>query len=190
MKTPKKSPKPKTLKGRVLIQVVTGSIAAYKAADLTRVLRDAGAKVYCVMTPGAKHFVTPLVLRAVSGERVFDDFFSVQTDHGVLHTELAEKADAILVAPASADFIAKLACGMADDLASCLILAVRKPVVIVPAMNDHMYQHPLTQENMQKLERIGYRFVQPAVGRLVCGKESVGHIADPARILSVLQQSL
>jgi phosphopantothenoylcysteine decarboxylase/phosphopantothenate--cysteine ligase len=138
------------------------------------------------MTPSAKHFVTPLVLRATSGERVYDDFFSPNLPYGVVHTSLAQEADLILVAPASADFIARLAGGFADDLASCTILATRKPVVIAPAMNDQMFEHPITQQNIEKLKSIGTRFIDPIQGRLVCGKEAVGHIQEPQSIIHTL----
>lgn len=178
------------LEGKTILQIVTGSIAAYKAGDLIQVLRAEGARVICVMTPSAKHFVTPLVLRAVSGEPVYGDFFTTESPYDVIHTSLAEKADLVLVAPASADFIAKLACGLADDLASCILLAARRPVVIAPAMNDQMYTHPLTQENIRKLKKIGYAFVDPVEGPLVCGKEAMGHISDSSTITASLKQIL
>ena len=188
----KPSLKAKKLHRKTILLVVTGSIAAYKAGDLVQQLRDEGARVICVMTESAKQFVTPLVLRAISGERVYHEFFATDTPYGVLHTSLAEEADTVLVAPASADFMARLACGMADDLASCIILATRKPVMLVPAMNDQMYTHSLTQENRAKLLRIGYKFVDPVRGHLVCGKEAIGHISEPdvvVRALSVLLSS-
>src|SRR3989338_2293212 len=144
----KQSPRKKRLPNKTILHILSGSIAAYKAGDLIQVLRDEGARVICVMTESAKHFVTPLVLRALSGEKVYHDFFSADTPYDVLHTSLSEEADAILISPASADFIARLAAGMADDLASCIVLAARRPIVIVPAMNDHMYTHPLTQRNL------------------------------------------
>ncbi len=186
----KPSQKERKLSKRTILQIVTGSVAAFKIPDLIQVFREEGARVVCVMTPSAKHFVTPLILRAISGNRVYEDFFSTDTPYDVLHTSLAEEADLVLVAPASADFIAKLRAGMADDLASCIVLATKKPVVLVPAMNDQMYSHPLTQENIAKLRSIGYHFVDPVQGRLVCGKEGVGHIADNGSILEVLNKIL
>lgn len=175
---------------RTIIHVLTGSIAAYKAGDLVQEMRRSGLRVVCVMTESAKQFITPLVLRALSGERVYHEFFSADTPYDVLHTSLAEEGDAILVAPASADFIARLAAGMASDLGSCTILATKKPVIIAPAMNDNMYNHPLTQENIKKLKSIGYHFVDPIEGHLVCGKEAIGHISDPATIISALKKHL
>jgi len=174
--------------GKTILHILTGSIATFKAGDIIQGLRSQGARVKCVLTPCAKHFITPLVIRALSGERVYEDFFSHETPYDVLHTSLAEEADGILVAPASANFIARLAAGMADDLASCIILAARKPIAIAPAMNDQMYSHTLTQENIKKLKKIGYRFIDPIKGKLVCGREGVGHISEPSVILQQLSR--
>ena len=184
------SQRPFDFSGKTILHIITGSIAAYKAGDLVQKLRETSAKVVCVLTPSAKYFVTPLVLRAISGNRVYDEFFSAETPYDVLHTSLAEEANAILIAPASADFLAKLAHGFADDLGSCVVLATRRPIVIVPAMNDQMYAHPLTRENIQKLKKIGYHFVDPVKGHLVCGKEAIGHVADNGAILNQLNQIL
>lgn len=186
----KSSPKAKSLPRKTIVLIVSGSIAAYKIGDLVTLLRSEGARVVCVMTESAKHFVTPLVLRALSGERVYQDFFSPDAPYDVLHTSLAEEADLVLAAPASADFIARLAAGMADDLGSCIVLATQKPVVIVPAMNDQMYQHPLTQQNIEKLKSIGYKIIDPIQGHLVCGKEAVGHISSPEVILREVSKIL
>jgi phosphopantothenoylcysteine synthetase/decarboxylase len=186
----KSSPKAKSLLRKKILLLISGSIAAYKIGDLVSLLREQGARVTCVMTESAKHFVTPLVLRALSGERVYQDFFTPDAPYDVLHTSLADDADLIVGAPASADFIARLAAGMADDLASCIVLAARKPIVLVPAMNDNMYSHPLTQQNIQKLKAIGYHFVAPVHGHLVCGKEAMGHISDPQIIAQALQKVL
>lgn len=175
---------------RTVIHILTGSIAAYKAGDLVQEMRRSGLRVVCVMTESAKQFITPLVLRALSGERVYHEFFSPDTPYDVLHTSLAEEGDAILVAPASADFIARLAAGMASDLGSCIILAAKKPIIIAPAMNDNMYNHPLTQQNIKKLKAIGYHFIDPIKGHLVCGKEAIGHISEPSTIISVLKKHI
>lgn len=186
----KLSPKEKSLLNKKILLIVSGSIAAYKIGDLITLLREQGARVTCVMTESAKHFVTPLVLRALSGERVYQDFFTPDSPYDVLHTSLADETDMIVGAPASADFIARLAAGMADDLATCIVLAARKPFLLVPAMNDNMYTHPLTQQNIQKLKEIGYRFVDPIRGHLVCGKEAMGHISDPQTVLEALEKIL
>jgi len=184
------NPKEKKQLCKTVLHILTGSIAAYKTGDLIELLRADGAKVVCVMTESAKHFVTPLVLRAISGQPVYHDFFSPETPYDVLHTSLAEEVDVVLIAPASADFIAKIAHGMAGDLASCIVLATRKPVVVVPAMNDQMYSHPLTQENLQKIRKIGYHVVDPIKGHLVCGKEAVGHISGAETILATINRIL
>ena len=186
----KQSPRKKLLHNKIVLHILSGSIAAYKAGDLIQLLRDAGGRVICVMTESAKHFVTPLVLRALSGQKVYQDFFSADTPYDVLHTSLAEEADAVLVSPASADFIARLAAGMADDLASCIVLATRRPVVIVPAMNDHMYHHPLTQRNLGILREAGYHIVDSIEGHLVCGKEAMGHISEDTTILNTITRLL
>lgn len=181
MKTPKAF-RSTRLEGRKILLVITGSIAAYKVPDLIQMLREETAQVTCVLTEAGKKFVTPLTVRAISGEPVYDDFFSPQTPYDVIHTSLAEWADLILVAPASANFIARLAAGLANDLASSILLASNRPVLLAPAMNDLMYQSPLTQENIAKLRRIGYQFSDPVSGHLVCGREALGHISDPETI--------
>lgn len=186
----KASPRKNLPPSKTVVHIVTGSIAAYKAGDLVTELRENGLRVVCVMTESAKHFTTPLVLRALSGNPVFSDFFAADSPYDVLHTSLAEEADAVLVAPASADFIAKLAAGRADDLASCIILAAQKPVLLAPAMNDHMYNHPLTRQNIAKLKSIGYQFIDPVEGHLVCGREAIGHISEPSDIAARVRKTL
>jgi len=180
----------KRLTAKTIVHVVSGSIAAYKAGDVVTKLREEGARVLCILTPPARHFVTPLVLRALSGERVYDDFFSADAQHSVIHTELAQSADLVLVSPASADFIAHLAAGFAGDLASCTVLAATAPVVVVPAMNDQMLNHPATSRNLKVLKGFGYHLVPPVVGHLVCGKEAVGHIASDDAIVAAVSNLL
>ncbi|MBI2166874.1 MAG: phosphopantothenoylcysteine decarboxylase [Candidatus Omnitrophica bacterium] len=185
-----KKPTQKRLKNKTVLLIITGSIAAYKAPDLIQSLREEGARVITVLTEAGKKFVTPLTIRAVSGEAVYDDFFTTQSPYGVIHTSLAELADLILVAPASANFIARTAAGLANDLATCVLLAADRPVVIAPAMNDRMYQNPLTQENIQKLKRLGHQFIDPIEGHLVCGKEALGHISEPETITGRIVETL
>lgn len=144
----------------------------------------------CVLTKAAESFVTPLAVRAFSGQPVYGEFFSHETPYDVLHTSLAEENDLILAAPASADFIARLAAGMADDLASCVVLASRKPILVAPAMNDHMYHHPLTQRNLGVLKGAGYHILDPIEGDLVCGKTAIGHIPEPRSIADAVQNIL
>lgn len=171
------------LKDKTILLIVTGSIAAYKIPDLIQALKEEGARIVSVLTDAAKKFVTPLTLRAVSGGPVYDDFFTVQSPYDVIHTSLAELADLILIAPASANFIARLAAGFANDLATSILLAADRPVLLAPAMNDRMYLSPLTQENLGKLRRLGYSFADPVKGYLICGKEALGHISEPSAIV-------
>lgn len=181
---------PKKLSNKTVLLVLTGSIAAYKTPDLIKALKEAGAKVICVQTACSKEFVTETVLRTVSGERVYSEMFPKDASFGVLHISLADQPDVVLAAPASANFIAKLAAGLADDLASCLVLATRRPVLIAPAMNDHMYTHPLTQRNIAQLKAIGYGFIDPVEGELACGRTGWGHIASHEKILEAVADTI
>jgi len=182
--------KAKKLSNKTVLHILTGSIAAYKAPELVKKLRDEGARVVCVMTACAKEFVTPTVLRTVSGERVYSEMFPQDAPFGVLHTSLADLPDLVLVSPATANFIAKMATGVSDDLASCLVLATRKPILIVPAMNDNMYTHPVTQRNIAQLKALEYHFVDPIEGGLACGRVGVGHIAPDDIILDSVRNIL
>lgn len=182
--------KAKKLSGKTVLHILTGSIAAYKAPELIKKMKDGGARVVCVMTESAKEFVTPTVLRTVSGERVYSEMFPQDAPFGVLHTSLADLPDLVLVSPATANFIAKMATGISDDLASCLVLATRKPVIVVPAMNDNMYLHPVTQKNIAQLKALGYHFADPVEGDLACGRVGVGHIASEAAILDLVKNIL
>ena len=182
--------KAKKLSGRTVLHILTGSIAAYKAPELIKKMKDEGSRVVCVMTSSAKEFVTPTVLRTVSGERVYSEMFPQDAPFGVLHTSLADLPDLVLVAPATANFIAKMATGISDDLASCLVLATQKPILVIPAMNDHMYLHPVTQKNIAQLKALGYHFVDPVEGDLACGRVGVGHIAPDEAILASVNHLL
>lgn len=189
MKKPKNQ-KQKSLDGKTILFCITGSIAAYRACDLVRELRAEGADVICLMTEAAKHFVTPLTFRSLSGHPVYSDPFSEQEDWSVLHTTLADRADLILISPATADIIARLAGGFASDLITSVVLASRAKVLIAPAMNDNMLAHPITQENIKKLRKIDYQFVEPIEGDLVCGRIGVGHIAENSDILDSVRSLL
>ncbi len=186
----KSKPRAKRLSGKTVLHVLTGSIAAYKTPDLIKRMKDEGARVVCVMTACAKEFVTPTVLRTVSGERVYSEMFPQDAPFGVLHTSLADLPDLVLVSPSTANFIAKMASGISDDLPSCLTLATRKPILVVPAMNDQMFTHPVTQRNIAQLRALGYSFVDPVEGELACGRTGLGHIASDETILSSVQTIL
>ena len=156
---------------------VTGSIGAYKAADVVRRLKERGYAVTCVMTREATEFLAPLTLQVLSERPVYTELFGAEVS-GVIHTTLADRASLLLIAPATANLIAKLSLGLADDLLSCVALATAAPVLIAPAMNVHMYRHAATQEHLQRLKRRGVRFVGPDTGSLACGYEAMGHLAE------------
>jgi len=178
------------MKGKKILLGVTGGIAAYRVCDLIRELREKGAQVQVVMSENAKQFITPLTLEALSANRVYSDGFAIGDNVEPLHTKLAKSADLIVACPASADIMAKFSHGLANDLLSTIYLASQAPVLIVPAMNNHMYKHPATQANLEILKKRGNVFVEPIVGQLVCGDTDVGHLADQATIVSAIQSSL
>ncbi|MBT8049352.1 MAG: bifunctional phosphopantothenoylcysteine decarboxylase/phosphopantothenate--cysteine ligase CoaBC [Xanthomonadales bacterium] len=170
---------------RVLLGV-TGGIAAYKSADLVRRLRDAGAEVRVVMTRGATAFVTPLTFQAVSGNPVHTELLDETAEAGMGHIELARWATELLVAPATADFIAKLAHGLADDLLSTVCLATAAPLTLAPAMNQQMWQHPATQANCDLLRERGVQMAGPASGGQACGETGPGRMIEPADLVIAL----
>jgi len=180
----------KTLNKKKVVHILSGSIAAYKAPEISERLRQSGLDVTWVLTAAAKKFVTVDTLRALSGNPVYDDMWLISSPHDVLHTALADSADLILVAPASADFLARAANGMANDLAACVLLASQAPVWWVPAMNDNMYKNPLTQANIEKLKKTGNHFIPPIEGNLACGRTAIGHIADTDTIVKSVIQAL
>ena len=170
---------------RVLL-IVTGGIAAYKTPDLVRQLKKAGASVRCVLTDAAEQFVTPLTLQSLSGEQVYTDLFSLTDEHAMGHIELSRQADVVLVAPATANTVAKMAQGLADDLASTLLLATDKPVLAVPAMNVRMWEHAATQDNVTVLKKRGVSLVGPNEGGMACGEWGGGRMAEPAEVLAAV----
>ena len=169
---------------------VSSSIAAYRALDLITELRDAGMEVTVLMTKDAHHFVTPLSLQSFAGTPVIQDFFSIEGRVKPVHIELAKKADLILVAPASADIIAKMAHGLADDVLTCTVLASEAPLVIAPAMNEKMYFKKVTHENIATLKKHGAVFVEPIEGHLVCSDQGMGHLAENKSILAAVKRCL
>lgn len=169
---------------------VSASIAAYTACDLITELRKSGFTVRVVMTRDAHHFITPLTLQSFAGTEVITDFFGVPGRVKPVHIELAKQSDLILVAPASADIIAKLSHGFADDVLCATVLASTAPLVIVPAMNEKMYQNTFTQENIKKLKSAKASIVDPVRGHLVCSDEGMGHIADIPTIVKAVKAAL
>lgn len=164
--------------GKTIVLGVTGGIAAYKAADLVSRLVKKEHEVHVIMTESAEHFVNPLTFRTLSGNPVIMDMFSEPGTWNVRHISLAEKAQLMVIAPATANIIGKIAHGIADDMLSTTIMAARCPVLIAPAMNVNMYLNPVVQDNIQRLRDLAYFFVGPAVGRLACGTEGQGRMEE------------
>jgi phosphopantothenoylcysteine decarboxylase/phosphopantothenate--cysteine ligase len=170
---------------RILLGV-TGGIAAYKSADTVRRLREAGAEVRVVMTAGAAEFITALTLQAVSGHPVYQHLLDTDAEAGMGHIELARWADAVLVAPASANFMARLAQGRADDLLSAVCLATESPVAVAPAMNQQMWNNSATQANLATLKKNGIRIFGPAEGSQACGEVGPGRMLEPAELVTLM----
>jgi phosphopantothenoylcysteine decarboxylase / phosphopantothenate---cysteine ligase len=175
-----------TLAHKHIILGLSGSIACYQSALLTRLFRQAGASVQIVMTEAATHFITPVTMQALSGHSVYTSQWDPRVANNMAHITLSRAADVILVAPASADFIAKLACGQADDLLSALALARECPLLIAPAMNQKMWQHPATQRNIAQLNADGVIVLGPANGPQACGEEGDGRMLAPDALLDAI----
>ena len=171
------------LKDKNVILGVTGGIAAYKSVDLASRLRKAGANVHVIMTKGAQNFVTPLTFREITGNPVTTTMWGEVTNHNVEHIALANLADLVIVAPATANFIAKCAMGMADDMLTTTLLATKAPIFFAPAMNSNMYENQLTQKNIDVLIESGWNFIPPESGHLACGTDGVGRMPEPADIV-------
>lgn len=171
------------IKTKMVILGVTGGIACYKAVECTRLLVQAGFAVHVIMTRGAMEFVTPLTFQTLSGRPVASETFNLTQESEIGHINLADSADLFVIAPATANFIGKVAAGIADDLLTTVLMATRSPVLIVPAMNIHMYANPILQENLRKLRRFGYHLMEPADGYLACGYEGKGRLPEPEKIL-------
>ncbi len=179
-----------TLRGRRVLLIVGGGIAAYKALDLIRRLRERGASVRAVMTASAANFVTPLAVASLTGERVHDDLFSLTDESEMGHIELSRSADLVLVAPATANLMARMANGLADDLASTLLLATDKRVLMAPSMNVRMWLHPATRRNLARLEADGVLTVGPGDGVMACGEFGPGRMAEPLDIVAAAARAL
>ncbi len=175
---------------KTIVLGITGGIAAYKAADLASKLTQAGARVEVVMTGSATRFITPLTLRNITGRPVVTDMFELASEFSVEHIALAGAADVVVIAPATANTIARLAAGIADDMLGCVVLATRAPVIIAPAMHTGMWEKPITQDNVAKLKARGFTVVDPAYGRLASGGTGVGRLADNETIISAIEQVL
>ncbi len=178
------------LEGKTIAVGLSGGIACYKAAELVRLLRAGGARVRVVMTRHAQEFITPLTLQTLSGEPVSTDLFDLTQESEIGHIRLADTADAVVVAPATANLIGKAAAGIGDDLLGAVLLATRAPVLLAPSMNVHMWENPLVQANLERLRARGCRIVAPGVGFLACGYEGAGRLADPADIAAEVERAV
>lgn len=167
---------------RRIVLGITGSIAAYKGAELARIMVSRGYEVKTVLTKAGAEFITPLTMQSVTGQPVTTDFWDASENAGIGHIQIADWADALVIAPATADVIAKLAAGFADSPLLAIALATKAPLLVAPAMNSNMYLHPTTQENVAALKRRGVRFVEPEEGELACGWNGTGRLADPEEI--------
>lgn len=180
----------KLLAGKRILLCVGAGIAAYKACDVVRRLTEAGADVQVAMTPAATRFITPLTLQTLSRRPVAIELLSETEDASIGHIAIAEAADAVLVAPATADLIARMAAGMANDMVTAALLVTRAPVIVAPAMNSHMLEHPAVRANIEKLRVFGYRIVTPDTGTLACGYHGPGRLPDPPVLLDALAAAL
>ena len=179
------------LNGKRIVLIISGGIAAYKSLDLIRRLRERGARVLPVMTKGAQQFITPLAAGALSAETVYTELFDRAAEHDVGHIRLARDNDLILIAPATADLMAKMSHGIADDLATAVLLATDKPVLVAPAMNPRMWQHSATRRNVTRLQADGIHFIGPATGEMAeSGESGVGRMSEPQEIADLVENLL
>jgi phosphopantothenoylcysteine decarboxylase/phosphopantothenate--cysteine ligase len=176
--------------GNRVLLIISGGIAAYKALELIRLLRRQGTGVTCVLTDNGGQFVTPLSLQALSESKVYTDLFSLTDESEMGHIQLSRAADLLVVAPATANIVAKMAAGLCDDLASTVLLATDKPVLVAPAMNVRMWLHPATQANIATLTQRGVHIVDPTEGAMACNEFGPGRLAEPPEILAAINQLL
>jgi phosphopantothenoylcysteine decarboxylase/phosphopantothenate--cysteine ligase len=178
------------MKDKTVVLGVTGSIAAYKAAELASQLTQMGAKVEVIMTEAAIEFIAPLTFRNITGRPVVINMFELASEYSVEHVALAEAADVVVIAPATADIIAKIAAGIADDMLCCTVLATKAPIILAPAMHAAMYENSVTQDNLAKLKARGFTIIGPDYGRLASGRIGLGRLVDVSEILGIVCQLL
>lgn len=177
-------------KSKNIVLGVTASVAIYKACEMIRKLRADGCNVSVVMTQEAEELIKLVLFQSLSGNKVYRGLFDSPESWEIEHIALADKADCVLVAPATANVIAKVAAGICDDLLTCVICATKAKVLIAPAMNENMFRNKITQANIQKLKSLGYIFIQPRTGKLACGKTGVGCLADVEEIIKEVKKVL
>ena len=173
-----------------ILLIVGGGIAAYKACELIRLCRKAGIEVRCVLTQGGAHFITPMTLAALSENQVFTTLWDLKDEAEMGHIQLSREADLIVIAPATADLLAKMAAGICDDLATTLLLATDKPVLAAPAMNVRMWQHAATRRNIATLRGDGVTVLEPDEGPMACGEFGPGRLPEPDAILAAIRHQL
>ena len=178
------------LKGKTILLGVTGSIAAYKAANLTSLLKKRGCDVHVIMTKNATNFINPITFETLTEHKCLIDTFDRNFQYNVEHISLAKKADGVLIAPASANVIGKMANGIADDMLTTTVMACTCPVILAPAMNTNMFRNPIVQDNMDKLCRFGYHIVQPATGLLACGDVGEGKMPEESLLIAALEKEI
>ena len=178
------------MRGKRILLIVGGGIAAYKACELVRLIRKAGGEVTCVLTEGGSHFVTAMTLAALSENKVYTSLFDLKDEVEMGHIQLSRAADLVVVCPATADLMAKMAAGIADDLATTLLLATDKKVLAAPAMNVRMWQHEATRRNVAQLRRDGVTVLEPDEGEMACGEYGPGRLPEPEAILAAIQTQL
>ncbi len=176
--------------GKRILLIIGGGIAAYKSCELVRLIRKEGMSVRCVLTKAGHNFVTPMSLAALSEDKVYTDLFDLKDEAEMGHIQLSRQADLVVVAPATADLLAKMAHGIADDLATTLLLATDKPVLAAPAMNVRMWLHPATQRNVATLRGDGVAVLEPDEGAMACGEFGPGRLPEPEAILAAIQSAL
>ena len=178
------------LSGAVIVLGITGSIAAYKSAELVSRLNRENSEVHMVMTYAAREFITPLTFETLTGNPVYRDLFEKRRQFDPIHISLAAVADLVVIAPATANFIGKTASGLADDLLSSVVTATRAPLIIAPAMNTGMYENQIVQENIRKLKKLGVDFIGPESGYLACGSKGPGRLASIDTIIKGIESKL
>ena len=178
------------LEGKRILLIIAGGIAAYKSLDLIRRFRERGASVRAILTKAGAEFVTPLAVAALASEKAYTELFSLLDESAMGHIRLSRECDAIVVAPATADLLAKMAAGLADDLASTVLLAANKPILVAPGMNVEMWNNAATRRNVERLAADGVRFIGPAAGDLACGEVGIGRMAEVAAIIDAAQTLL
>ncbi len=179
-----------TLKNKSILLIISGGIAAYKSLELIRLLKKSGASVRCILTSGGAQFITPLSVSALCEQETHTDLWSLKDESEMRHIRLSREADLIVIAPASANILAQMANGLAEDLATTALLAADKPALIAPAMNHKMWNNPATQRNIQTLKSDGHTFIGPEEGDMACGEYGIGRMSEPEDILKKIKTLL